>query len=158
MKFSIMLLLTIVCSLFFCGCSGPKVMVDGIEYEALTEEEELRLCYLARLYLKNNVPKVISIQEARMISNYDPMCHIKYNGDRTGRAIVRWELTKRNVEVVFDGELLKPSAKCWAQTEEKYPEVLDFTRKGSLQKQSNAVKPEPTPDSRIPRSRKKRRK
>lgn len=158
MKFAWILVLTAVCSLFICSCSGPKVMVDGIEYEALTEEEELQLCYLAKLYLKNNVPKVISSQEARMISTYDPIFHIRYNGDRTGRAVVRWELSKRNIEVVFDGALLEPSAKCWAQTEEKYPEVLDFTKKDSLIKQLNAAKPESAPDNKNTRRSKLRRK
>ena len=142
MKIIHALLLTAVCTLFLCGCSGPKVMVDGVEYEALTEDEVRQLCFLAELYLKNNVPNVISQQEAAMIRRFDPEFQIRYNGDRTGKAIVRWELPKRNIEVVFDGALLDPSAKCWAQTEDKQPEVLDFTKKGTLQKQLDAVNTE----------------
>ena len=139
MKKILILLFSFASIFFFCSCSTPKVMVDGVEYEALTEDDIRQICFLAELYLKNNVPNVITSQESGMIQRFDPIFSVRYNGDRTGRAIVRWELPKRNIEVVFDGKLLDPSAKCWAQTEEKYPEVLDFTKKGTLQKQLESV-------------------
>lgn len=142
-------------SVLFFGCAGPKVMVNGIEYDALSEEEEKELCNLARLYLSGNVPNVISQQESGLIRRLDPICMIKYNGDRSGRAVIRWELHKRNIEVVFDGKLLDPTAKCWAQTEERSPEVIDFTKKGTLEKQLQQYAPQKKP--RMKRSRRSRR-
>lgn len=124
-----------------CGCKGPTVMVNGVEYEALSEEEVKELCSMSEMYLRNNVPNVISEQESRTIRSFDPECTIKYNGDRSGRAVIRWSLPKRNIEVVFDGLLLDPSAKCWVQSEEKQPEVLDFTKKSTLREQQKAVEP-----------------
>ena len=41
----------------------------------------------------------------------------------------------------IDGLLLDPSAKCWVQSEEKHPEVLDFTKKSTLREQQKAVEP-----------------
>ena len=140
MKFLLTLLLTTASILFFCSCSGPKVMVNGIEYEALTEDEMKKLCYLAELYLKNNVPNLISQKEANMLTRFAPEFQIKYYGDRTGKAIVKWIFPQRSVEVVFEGELLETSAKCWAQVEVKQPDTIDFTKKRTSKKQSTAEK------------------
>lgn len=135
--------LAAVCML--CGCTGPKVIVGGMEYDALSDDEIDRLCYLAELYLKNNVPNVVTHAEARQLERFLPVCNIQYNGDRSGRAVVRWELSQRIIEVIFDGKLLTPSAKCWVQTEEKSPEVIDFTQKGTLQKQQIKIGNSETP-------------
>ena len=142
MKKILLYFFAVVCCCIFAGCSGPKVMVAGIEYDALTDEEINQLCSLAELYLRNNVPNVISVQESRQLNRCMPVCTVQYNGDRSGHAVVRWELPQRNIEVVFDGQLLKPSAKCWVQTEERSPEVIDFTKKGTLQKQLQTLNPE----------------
>ena len=116
-------------SLFVFGCSTPKVTVDGVEYDALKPQEIKEMCALAELYLNSNIPNVISKQEAGFIRRLEPTCKIKYSGDRTGKAVIRWSLPKRKIEVVFDGLLLDPSAKCWVQTEDVAPEVIDFTKK-----------------------------
>ena len=140
--------------LLFCGCKGPTVLVDGVEYSALSDEEVKALCAISEMYLRNNVPNVISEQEARAIRNFDPECNIRYNGDRSGRAVIRWSLPKRNIEVVFDGLLLDPSAKCWVQTEEKHPEVLDFTKKSTIEQQRKLADPEKR--KKIPRRKRKK--
>lgn len=134
MKFLLTLLFTTASMLFFCSCTGPKVMVNGIEYDALTEDEMQYLCYLAELYLKNNIPKVISQKEADMITHFAPEFQIKYYGNRAGKAIVKWDFPQRSIEVVFDGNLLERSAKCWAQVETKQPDTIDFTKKKNVQK------------------------
>jgi hypothetical protein len=134
-------------SALLCGCNTPKVIVDGIEYDALSREEVKKLCALAELYLNNNIPNVISRQEAGLIRRLEPEFKIKYYGNRTGKATIRWSLPKRKIEVVFDGLLLDPSAKCWVQTEDVAPEVIDFTKK----------RPQEQPQSRPAPKRKKRR-
>ena len=155
-KFCLYLFAFLVGCCLLCGCASNKVLVDGVEYEALTEEEIDRLCYLAELYLKNNVPNVITPQEAKMLGRMLPVCSIKYHGDRTGRAIVRWDLPQRKIDVVFDGKLLMPSAKCWVQSEDKNTEIIDFTKKGTLQRQQLKVtSPEKQPAYK--RSRKSRK-
>lgn len=116
-------------ALLLCGCNTPKVIVDGVEYEALDKDEIKEMCALAELYLNSNVPNVVSRQEAGMIRRLEPEYRIRYYGNRTGKAVIRWSLPKRKIEVVFDGLLLDPSAKCWVQTEDVAPEIIDFTKK-----------------------------
>ncbi|MBR2632428.1 MAG: hypothetical protein IKD29_03175 [Lentisphaeria bacterium] len=128
-KFVLFVVPALIFSAVFCGCSTPKVIVDGIEYEALSRDEIKELCGLAELYLNSNIPNVISRQEAGFIRRLAPEYKIKYYGDRTGKAVIRWSLPKRKIEVVFDGLLLDPSAKCWVQSEDVAPEVIDFTKK-----------------------------
>ena len=92
-----------------CGCKGPTVMVNGVEYEALSEEEVKELCSMSEMYLRNNVPNVISEQESRTIRSFDPECTIKYNGDRSGRAVIRWSLPKRRASARNPHALSQPS-------------------------------------------------
>ncbi len=128
-------------SAVICGCGTPKVVVNGVEYDALKQEEIKEMCALAELYLNSNIPNVISRQEAGLIRRLEPTCKIKYYGDRTGKAVIRWSLPKRKIEVVFDGLLLDPSAKCWVQTEDVAPEVIDFTKKRPVEQPANRPAP-----------------
>ena len=114
---------------FLCGCSGPRAVIDGVEYEILSEAEVKRLCELSAMYLRSNVPDVISLDDAVKMKKMTPECNIKYRGDRIGRAVVKWSFPKYTVSVVFDGRLLETSAGCWVQKELKQPDVIDFSRR-----------------------------
>ena len=128
-KFFLFFVPALLLAVFACGCNTPKVIVDGVEYDALSKAEIKEMCALAELYLNNNIPNVISRQEAGLIRRLEPAYKIKYYGNRTGKAVISWALPKRKIEVVFDGLLLDPSAKCWVQTEDVAPDVIDFTKK-----------------------------
>lgn len=112
--------------LLAAGC-GPTVMVDGERFAALTQEEQKFLVRIARLSLKHS-PKAISKEELAVVQKNDPAVELEYTGDKFGKALVTWQLPKRKLTVIFEGELAGDQRIIYLQSEQNPVEFIDYSK------------------------------
>ncbi len=108
MKKIILLTFFALANLFLCGC-GEYIIINGVSYRVLSEDEERAMLSFARMTLLNSGEKMTA-QQKNFIRTQTPKIRISYTGDKSGRASYEWIF---NDEILFrlncDGEFLTDS-------------------------------------------------
>ncbi|MBO5668039.1 MAG: hypothetical protein J6S43_02840 [Lentisphaeria bacterium] len=91
--------------LLLTGCTST-VIVDGVEYQALSKSQINHLVVISRAALQENLKKeLITRQEYRYAMRNEPSVRVQYRGDRFGTATVSWRTGERLLEFRYDEDL-----------------------------------------------------
>ena len=113
---------------YCCGCRN-YVDVNGRSCAMLTDREVDELVAVARATMVKNSPKHATADEVAEIRRTAPEIKINYYGNCLGEAVLSWDLKKRKIEIIFDGQLNSTDPRerdLILRVMEKRPPVLDF--------------------------------
>ncbi len=117
-------------ALLLAAAAGCATYVEegGVKYLALSSDEQRQLVLASRFTLEQR-GKQLTVAEREMIANQEPEVTIRYNGDQSGKAVIRWVGKKRSIAMHYEGDLQPESRQrmVYLVVEEPQPDVLDFT-------------------------------
>ena len=73
--------------IFAAGC-GEHVIVNGVSYQALSEQELKEMVRFARITLLQN--EKLTLAQQNYIKKNEPEIRLSYTGNKTGRASYQW--------------------------------------------------------------------
>ena len=73
--------------LFAAGC-GEHIIVNGVSYRILSEQEEKDMLQFARITLLQN--EKLTLAQQNYIKKTEPQIRLSYTGNKTGRASYQW--------------------------------------------------------------------
>ena len=74
--------------ILLCGC-GEYIVVNGVSYRVLSQEEERAMVSFARLTLLNSGEDMTAAQRNYITYN-EPEIYLSYKGNRSGKASYEW--------------------------------------------------------------------
>ena len=113
-----------------CGCYETAI-INGVEYEVLSEREEKTLVAMAKDSLKRS-ENALSPRDHYMCMTMEPKLEIKYMADRSGQAKIIWKLDDKNVIIGIAGEFFTDDVQWIMYTEPLSTNIVDghhFKRK-----------------------------
>ena len=125
-----------------CGCRN-HIEVNGRSCAMLTDREVDELVTLARATMAKNSPKHATAEEVAEIRSTAPEIKIDYYGNCLGEAVLSWDLKKRKIEIIYDGQLNSTDPRerdMILRVMEKQPPMLDF-RPGRGRRATSPRKP-----------------
>jgi len=112
----------------WCGCRN-HIDVNGRSCAMLTDREVDELVTVARATMAKNSPQHATAEEVSEIRSTAPEIKINYYGNCLGEAVLSWDLKKRKIEIIYEGQLNSTDPRerdIILRVMEKQPPLLDF--------------------------------
>lgn len=106
-----------------CGCYETAV-INGVEYQVLSDREEKTLIAMAKDSLKRS-ENALSPRDHYMCMAMEPKLEIKYMDNRSGQAKIIWQLEDKNVIIGIAGEFLTEDVQWIMYTEPRDTTIVD---------------------------------
>ena len=124
-------LITVLLAVFAAGC-GEHIIVNGVSYRVLTEEELKEMVQFARITLIQN--EKLTPAQQNYIRKNEPEVRLSYTGSKRGRASYQWICDDFvMVRLNCDGEFLSDNMKINTR-KTKLQETIKKGEKSALEK------------------------
>lgn len=118
--------------LLLCSGCGEHIIVNGVSYRALSEDEYNAMIAFARMTLING--EKLTAGQQNFIRTQKPSIRISYTGNKAGRASYEWIITDDiMVRLNCEGEFLSDNMKVNTR-KIKLQEDMKKNQKSSLEK------------------------